>query len=126
LLDVARVAPAVDQVEFHPWLQQPRLQAYLAEHDITLEAWAPLMKGHLDEEPALRVIGERHGVSAAQVTLRWILQMGYVAIPKSVHEERIRQNAELFEFELSDEEMGEIDALDRGFRFGPDPDTYAW
>lgn len=126
LLQVAEVAPAVDQVEFHPWLQQPGLQAYLAEHDITLEAWAPLMKGHLDEEPALHAIGKRHGVSAAQVTLRWILQQGHVAIPKSVHAERIRENADVFGFELSDEEIVEIDALDRGFRFGPDPDTYAW
>lgn len=126
LLRVAHVPPAVDQVEFHPWLQQPRLQAYLAEHDIVLEAWAPLMKGHLDEEPALGAIGEHHGVTAAQVTLRWVLQQGHVAIPKSVHAERIRENADIFGFELSDEEMVEIAALDRGFRFGPDPDTYAW
>lgn len=126
LLQVAQVAPAVDQVEFHPWLQQPQLQAYLAEHDIALEAWAPLMKGHLDKEPALRAIGERHGVTAAQVTLRWVLQQGHVAIPKSVHADRIRENADVFGFELSDEEMVEIAALDRGFRFGPDPDTYAW
>jgi diketogulonate reductase-like aldo/keto reductase len=126
LARVATVPPAVDQVEFHPWLQQPALQSYLAEHDIALEAWAPLMKGHLSEEPLLARIGQAHGVTAAQVALRWILEQGHVAIPKSVHPERIRENADVFGFELTNVELQAISDLDRGHRFGPDPDTYAW
>lgn len=126
LLDIASVPPSVDQVEFHPWLQQPSLQAHLAEHDIELEAWAPIMRGHAGEEPGLVSIAERHGVTPTQVALRWILQLGYIAIPKSVHVERIDQNADIFGFELSDEEMASIDTLDRGHRFGPEPDAYAW
>lgn len=126
LLTTADVAPSVDQVEFHPWLQQPSLQAYLAEHDIALEAWAPVMKGHVGEVAELVEIGARYGKSPAQVSIRWILQLGYVAIPKSVHDERIAENADVFDFELTDEEMAHVDAADRGHRFGPDPDTYAW
>lgn len=123
---IAEVPPAVDQIEFHPWLQQPALQAYLAEHDITLEAWAPVMRGHINEVPELARIAERHGVSAAQVSIRWILQQGYVAIPKSVHDERVRANADVFGFELTDDEMRLIGDLDRGHRLGGDPDSYAW
>lgn len=126
LARTARVLPAVDQVEFHPWLQQPGLQAYLAEHDILLEAWAPLMKGRIAEEPAIIRIAEAHGVAPAQVAVRWILQLGYATIPKSVHAERIEQNVDVFGFELSDAEMAAIDALDRGQRLGPEPDLYAW
>jgi methylglyoxal/glyoxal reductase len=126
LLSIAEVPPVVDQVEFHPWLQQPSLQAYLAEHDIALEAWAPLMKGRVAEVGELAGIARRHSVSAAQVAVRWILQQGYVAIPKSVHEDRIASNADVFGFELDDAEMALIGTLDRGKRLGPDPDTYAW
>lgn len=126
LLSLADVPPAVDQVEFHPWLQQPGLQAYLAEHGIALEAWAPLMKGRIGEAPEIVAIAERHGVSPAQIGLRWILQLGHVTIPKSVHPERIAQNADIFGFELSDAEIAAIDALDRGHRFGSNPETLAW
>ena len=126
LLDVARIAPAVNQVEFHPWLQQPSLQAFCAEHDIMLEAWAPLMKGRVAEEPELVRIAGDHGVSPAQIAIRWVLQQGYIVIPKSVHVDRIASNLDVFGFELSDEEMVAIGALDRGHRFGPDPDAYAW
>ncbi len=126
LLAIADVPPAVDQVEFHPWLQQPGLQAYLAEHDIALEAWAPLMKGNVTEEPVLVEIGARHGKTPAQVAIRWVLQNGFIVIPKSVHDERIAANADVFDFELSDADMNRIFSLDRGHRFGPDPDAYAW
>jgi len=123
LLKGAEVAPMVDQVEFHPRLQQPSLQAYLAEHDIVLEAWAPIMRGGVNGIPELVEIGRAHGKSPAQVSIRWILQMGYVAIPKSVHSERVAENADTFDFELSDEEMETIDRLDAGQRIGPDPDV---
>jgi len=126
LLKIAEVPPAVDQIEFHPRLQQPGLQAYLAEHDIALEAWAPVMRGGVNDIPELIEIGRAHGKSPAQVSIRWILQMGYVAIPKSVHEDRIAENADIFDFELSDQEMEAIDRLDRGQRIGPDPATKAW
>jgi diketogulonate reductase-like aldo/keto reductase len=81
---------------------------------VTVEAWAPLMRGRGTDLPQLAEIGERHGKTAAQVTLRWILQQGIVTIPKSVHAERIRENADVFDFALSDDEMAAIDALDRG------------
>lgn len=126
LARVATVPPVVDQVEFHPRLQQPALQAYLAEHDIALEAWAPIMRGAVNEIPELLEIARSHGKTPAQVTIRWILQLGYVVIPKSVHEERIAENAGVFDFELADAEMAVIDTLDAGHRIGPDPDTFAW
>jgi methylglyoxal/glyoxal reductase len=126
LMEFAEVPPAVDQVEFHPWLQQPYLQTFLVEHGIVLEAWAPVMKGNVTDVPELVEIGKRYGKSPAQVAIRWILQMGYVAIPKSVNNTRIAENADVFDFELSDDEIAFIDTLDRGQRFGPDPDTYAW
>ena len=126
LLDLAHIAPAVDQVEFHPWLQQPSLQTFCAEHDVMLEAWAPLMKGRVGEEPELVRIAASHGVTPAQVAIRWVLQQGYVVIPKSVHADRVESNLDVFGFELSDAEMAAIGGLDRGHRLGPDPDAYAW
>lgn len=126
LLELAEVPPAIDQVEFHPWLQQPDLQSYLSRHGIALEAWAPLMKGRIVEVPEIERIAEHHGVTPAQVGIRWILQKGHVTIPKSVHRERIAENADVFGFELSEHEMSAIEALDRGHRFGSNPETMAW
>lgn len=126
LMRDATVAPMVDQVEFHPRLQQPSLQAFLAEHDIALEAWAPVMRGAVNDIPELVEIARAHGATPAQVSIRWILQMGYVVIPKSVHDDRIVENADVFDFELTDDEMEVIDTLDQGHRLGPDPDVYAW
>ncbi len=122
LLAVADVAPMVDQYEFHPWLQQPALRAYCERHGIVVEAWAPLMKGRVAEVPELVAIGETHGKSPAQVAIRWLLQLGVATIPKSVHAERIAQNADVFDFVLTPGEMATIAALDRGHRFGPEPD----
>lgn len=124
LLGIAEVPPAVDQVEFHPWLQQPSLQTYLTEHDIMLQAWAPIMRGRVFEEPALVEIAAAHAVSPAQVAIRWILQQGYVTIPKSVHEERIAENAGVFGFELSEDDMRRLAAADRGSRLGREPDSW--
>lgn len=122
LLSVAEVAPMVDQYEMHPWLQQPSLRRYCEAHDIVVEAWAPLMKGRVAEEPALVEIAARHGKSPAQVAIRWLLQHGVVTIPKSVHRDRIAENASVFDFALTDADMAAIDAVDRGERFGPEPD----
>jgi diketogulonate reductase-like aldo/keto reductase len=126
LLSFADVAPAVDQVEFHPWLQQPALQTFVAEHDIVLQAWAPVMKGRVGEVPELVDIAKAHDVTPAQVAIRWILQQGYTTIPKSVHEARILENSDVFGFALSDPDLERIWALDRNERLGPDPDSYAW
>ncbi len=122
MLKLANVPPAVDQVEFHPRLQQPDLQRFCAQHGITQEAWAPIMRGGVFHIPEILEIATRHGKSAAQVTLRWILQKGVVAIPKSVHRDRIAENADVFDFTLSAEEMAVMDALDTGERIGPHPD----
>jgi len=124
LLQTAEFIPYVDQVEFHPWLQQPELQEYLAEKGIALEAWAPLMQGRVDECEELVSIAEKHGVTPAQVSLRWILQLGHIAIPKSVTPERIAENVDIFGFELDEEDMALIAEADRGERLGPDPDLF--
>lgn len=126
LLEYADVPPAIDQVEFHPWLQQPQLQAYLAEHDVALEAWAPVMRGKASEAPELVEIGKKYGKSASQVSVRWILELGYVAIPKSVHEERIAANADVFDFSLSEEDHEIIARIDVAKHLGRDPNTYVW
>ncbi|MGP4014679.1 aldo/keto reductase [Saccharopolyspora sp. 5N708] len=123
LLDSSALVPAVNQIELHPRLQQAELRALHAEHGIATEAWSPLAQGRLLDDPALAAIAERHGKSAAQVVLRWHLQLGNIVIPKSVTPARIRENIDVFDIVLSDDEMTAIAALDRGLRVGPDPDT---
>jgi len=122
LLAVADVPPMIDQYEFHPWLQQPSLRAYCQSHGIVVEAWAPLMKGRVAEVPELVAIAAAHGKTPAQVAVRWLLQLDVVTIPKSVHAGRIAENADVFDFALTGAEMATIASLDRGYRFGPEPD----
>ena len=122
---IAEVPPTVDQVEHHPYFQQPALRGYCHEHGIVLQAWAPVMRGRVYDVPEIVEIAERHGVTPAQVSIRWILQHGVTTIPKSVHDDRIRQNADVFGFELTAEEMAAMDALDRAERLGPDPDRFS-
>ncbi len=124
MLTVATVTPMVNQVEFHPRLQQPELQAFCLANGIQLEAWSPIMKGGVVDILELAKIGKRHGKNAIQVTLRWLLQKGVVAIPKSSRKARIEANVEVFDFSLTDEEMEVIDNLDQGIRVGPDPDNF--
>lgn len=123
LAHVATVPPAVNQFEHHPWLQQPDVVRYCEQAGIVVQAWAPIMRGHASEEPVLRRIGDAHGKTATQVALRWILQQGRTALPKSVHPARIAENADVFDFTLSNEEVREIDGVDRGEegRMGPHP-----
>lgn len=116
------VIPSVNQVERHPWLNQRELIDYCRAKNILVEAYSPLMRGHTKDEPVLTEIGDRHKKSAAQVVLRWHLQGGVACIPKSVHANRIQENAALFDFDLSDDEMASIDALNRNRRLLPDPD----
>jgi 2,5-diketo-D-gluconate reductase A len=114
--------PTVNQVELHPWLQQRQTRAYNAAHGILTEAWSPLARGRAIGDPLLDAIGARYGKSAAQVVLRWHLELGNVVIPKSVTPERIRQNAAVFDFTLDAADHEAIAALDAGERTGKDPD----
>jgi diketogulonate reductase-like aldo/keto reductase len=122
LLRAAAVIPAVNQIEFHPYLQSRPLRTFCRENKIQLEAWSPLMKaGSLLRDPVLVEIAKRHGKSVAQVVLRWDIQSGVVTIPKSARAARITENAAIFDFALSAGEMTAIDALDRNQRVGADP-----
>jgi len=118
------VRPTVNQIELHPRLQQAELRAWHADHGVVTEAWSPLAQGELLDDETIAAIAERHGKTPAQAILRWHLQLGNVVFPKSVTPERIRENIELFDFELSDAEMAEFERLDRGERIGPDPGTF--
>lgn len=113
LLSDAEVRPAIDQFEFHPWMQRHEVVEYCHDRGITVQAWAPLMRGHVGEVPELVEIAREHGKTAAQVAIRWILQQGIITIPKTVHEERLRENAAVFDFELTAAEMEAISRLDR-------------
>jgi diketogulonate reductase-like aldo/keto reductase len=124
LAEETDVRPAINQIELHPRFQQALLRRYHAGHGITTEAWSPLAQGGLLDDPVLEEIAASHGKSTAQVILRWHLQIGNVVIPKSVTPERIRENIDLFDFELDAVEMTEIADLDRGRRIGADPDTF--
>ncbi|MEU0847265.1 aldo/keto reductase [Streptomyces flaveolus] len=116
------LVPAVNQVELHPGLQQSELRAAHARLGIVTEAWSPLAQGAVLEDEAITTIAARHGKSAAQVVLRWHLQLGNVVIPKSVTPARIRENLDVLDFALTDDEMTAIAGLDRDLRTGPHPD----
>ncbi|MCY8549684.1 aldo/keto reductase [Bacillus haynesii] len=124
LLKEAAVKPAINQVEYHPRLTQKELQTFCSSHGIQLQAWSPLMQGQLLSHPLLKDIADKHGKTPAQVILRWDLQNGVITIPKSTKAERIAQNADIFDFELTIEEMKQIDGLNENTRVGPDPDNF--
>jgi 2,5-diketo-D-gluconate reductase A len=121
LLDETGVVPAINQVELHPRLPQEELRAFDAAHGIVTEAWSPLARGRLLDEPALSRVAAKHGVSPAQAVLRWHVQLGVVVIPKSVTPERIRENLDVFGFALDDEDLAAIAAIATGERTGRDP-----
>lgn len=123
LLDATEVVPAVNQVELHPWLQQRELRALHAELGIATQAWSPLARGQLLDEPALRALAEAHGKSVAQVVLRWHVQSGHLVIPKASRQERIAANLDVFGFELSASDMAVISDMDSGRRSGSDPNN---
>jgi 2,5-diketo-D-gluconate reductase A len=120
----AETVPSVNQIELHPRLQQRELRAYHEEDGIATEAWSPLAQGEVLDDPTIGAIAENHEKTPAQVVLRWHLQLGNIVFPKSVTPERIRSNLDLFDFELGEDEMASIDALDSGKRIGPDPSTF--
>lgn len=124
LMKEAEIKPMINQVEYHPRLTQVELQTFCKEQGIQLEAWSPLMQGQLLDQPELQEIAHKYGKSIAQVILRWDLQHGVVTIPKSTKEHRIIENAAIFDFELTAEDMGQIDALNQNHRVGPDPDNF--
>jgi 2,5-diketo-D-gluconate reductase A len=116
--------PTVNQVELHPRFQQPGLREYHDKQGIATEAWSPLAQGELLGDETIVGIAEDHGKTPAQAVLRWHLQVGNVVIPKSVTPERIRENLDLFDFELSGEEMATMAGIDGGGRIGPDPSVF--
>lgn len=125
LAAASSVVPAINQIELHPTFQQRELRAYGAEHGIAIEAWGPLGQGKYDlfGMSAIADAAAAHGVTPAQVVIRWHLQSGIIVFPKSNSAERIGENIDVFGFELTGDQMAAIDALDAGNRVGADPDT---
>ena len=121
----AEQRPTVNQIELHPRLQQAELRAWHDDHEVATEAWSPLAQGDLLEEGTIETVAAHHERTPAQVILRWHLQLGNVVIPKSVTPSRIRENFELFDFALSEDDMAAIERLDAGERTGPDPATFS-
>ena len=126
LISSAEIKPMVNQVEFHPHLTQKELLAYCKKEGIQLEAWSPLKQGQLLNEPVLEDLAHKYNKSVAQVILRWDLQHGVVTIPKSIKEHRIIENANIFDFELSAEDIEKIDRLNQDSRAGSHPDTMSF
>jgi 2,5-diketo-D-gluconate reductase A len=124
LFGASDVRPAVNQVEAHPFLSQDELRAFDADHEIVTEAWAPIARGKVNEDPVIAEIAGQVGKTPAQVTLRWHIQRGDVVFPKSVTRSRVEENFAIFDFELDQSAMVAISALNRDERTGPDPDEF--
>ena len=118
------IVPAVNQIEVHPYLTQDDLRAFNADHGIATEAWSPIAQGDVLDDPVLKKIAEEKGKSTAQVTLRWHIQRGDIIFPKSVTRSRVEENFDIFDFELSGDDVAAIDGLNKNKRRGPDPDTF--
>jgi len=126
LFKTAEIKPMVDQVECHPYLVQQPLINFCQANNIVYEAWSPIMRGAVNDIPLFKELSEKYKKTPVQIVLRWDLQKGIVTIPKSVHQERIKSNTEIFDFEISDEDIGRIDKLDKNERFGAHPDTFTF
>ncbi|WP_286231620.1 aldo/keto reductase [Neobacillus mesonae] len=124
LIKDCEIKPMVNQVEYHPHLTQKELLAFCQREGIQLEAWSPLKQGQILSDPVINQLAEKYGKSAAKIVLRWDLQSKVVTIPKSIKEQRIIENANIFDFELTAEEMQTIDGLNKDERVGPDPDDF--
>ncbi|MGO4371846.1 aldo/keto reductase [Paenibacillus sp. MCAF20] len=124
LMETAELKPMINQVELHPLLTQQELHSFSKEQGIQLEAWSPLMQGQLFDHPVLQEVAAKRGKSVTQVILRWDLQRGIITIPKSTKEQRIIENANVFDFELTSGDMKQIEALNENRRVGPDPDNF--
>lgn len=124
LLQAAKYVPAVNQIELHPLLQQHETREFCTQHDIRIESYSPIMRaGKSLQDPTLTALAEKYGKSPAQIVLRWHIQNGFIVIPKSANPQRIRENADIFDFELEPEDMEAINSMHRGERIGADPDT---
>jgi diketogulonate reductase-like aldo/keto reductase len=124
LMKDAEIKPMVNQVEYHPRLTQNEVHAFCREQGIQMEAWSPLMQGQLLDNEGLAAIAAKYKKSVAQIILRWDLQNGIVTIPKSTKEHRIIENSQVFDFELTQEDMHQINNLNQNHRVGPDPDNF--
>jgi len=124
LLTSSEIVPMVNQMEFHPYLVQQELIDFCNKNTIQYEAWSPLMQGYIFELDIMKDLAEKYNKTIAQIVLRWDLQKGVVTIPKSAKKERIRANADIFDFELTDGDVKKLEQLDRGKRFGPDPNNF--
>jgi 2,5-diketo-D-gluconate reductase A len=124
VIDETGVTPSINQVELHPYLQQRELRSEHERLGIVTEAWSPLAQGAVLEDRVIVEVANAHGKTPGQVVIRWHLQLGNVVIPKSVTPARIRENIDVFDFELTGDQMDAIAALDRGERIGPDPNTF--
>ncbi len=123
-IHATQVTPAVNQIELHPYMQQHGLRREHADYGMLTEAWSPLGQGTVLDDPVITEIADSHEKTPGQVVIRWHLQLGNVLFPKSVTPERIAENFDVFDFHLGPEEVERIDALDRGERIGPDPETF--
>ncbi len=122
IIEASGVTPAVNQIELHPYLTQQTLREFDTAHKIATEAWSPIAQGAVLQDPVLVSLAEKYGKSAAQVVIRWHLDLGNVVIPKSVTPARIRENIDVFDFELDPDDVAAITGLDRDERTGPNPD----
>ena len=120
----SEITPAVNQIEVHPYLTQDDVRGFCAEHQIAIEAWSPIARGRVLNDPTVAEIARRAGKTPAQVVLRWHIERGDIVFPKSVTPARIKENIAIFDFELSGEDVEAISALNRGERTGPDPDSF--
>jgi 2,5-diketo-D-gluconate reductase A len=124
LIDATGIVPAVNQIELHPLMPQRELRELHASLGVATEAWSPLGQGSLLENPTVTALAEAHGKTPAQVLIRWHIQLGNIVIPKSVNPERIVSNFDVFDFELSEQDIASIASLEDGTRLGPDPRTF--
>jgi len=124
LFTKSNIIPAVNQIELHPYLTQVELRNFCNKHNIVVESWSPIAKGTVANDSVLKNIGKKYKKTAVQVVLRWHIQLGLVAIPKSVNPQRITQSIDIFDFKLSESEMEEICNLNKNKRFGPNPDSF--
>lgn len=126
VLAEGNIVPAVNQIEVHPYLVQESLRRFCFDHDIAVEAWSPIARGRVLTDPVVVGISERIARTPSQVVLRWHVQRGDIVFPKTVHRERMIENFEIFDFDLTDEDMAALTAMHRDERTGPDPDEFNW
>ncbi|MGX2943571.1 aldo/keto reductase [Enterococcus alishanensis] len=124
LLSFAKVVPVINQIELHPKLAQTELRDFAAENKIKIQAWSPLMQGQLLDHPLIVELAQKYGQSPAQIILRWDVQQEILLVVKSIHQERMKNNAAIFDFNIELEDIEKLNQLDEGLRSGPDPMTF--